>query len=147
MDTITSAAFTPVSPPALDLAAIALARRELTPRQLGRAGEDYAAEWLIRRGWRIIDRNWRSRYGELDLVALDANREIVFVEVKTRRSTDQGSPQAAVDGRKQSNLRRAAMEWLLADEHHVPHRGTRFDVVAILMTPSGPQVTHIPGAF
>ena len=146
MDT-TTAPFTPTSPPPLERAAVLLAHRGLTPRQLGSCGEAYAAEWLTLRGWRVIDRNWRSRYGELDLVALDTNREIVFIEVKTRRSTEQGPPQAAVDARKQSNLRRAAMQWLLAAEHDVPHRGTRFDVIAILVTPAGPQVTHIPGAF
>lgn len=131
----------------LDAAALDLARGRLSPRQLGDAGERYAALWLEEQGWRILDRNWRSRYGELDIVALDVHGEIVFVEVKTRRSSMQGSPQEAVDRRKQANLRRAAMEWLLDDSHYVPHRGTRFDVVAIRVTPSGPQTTLVPGAF
>lgn len=139
--------FAPVAAPPLERAALVLGRHGLTPRQLGAAGEDYAAEWLVGRGWRILSRNWRCRFGELDLVALDPNREIAFIEVKTRRSHAQGSPQEAVDRRKQTNLRRAAMDWLMADDHYVPHRGTRFDVIAIRMTPSGPEVTHIPGAF
>lgn len=151
MDTNTASSFapsfTPIAVPPLDRAALVLARHGLTAAQLGRAGEDYAAEWLISRNWQILDRNWRSRYGELDLVALDPNREIVFVEVKTRRTMHQGSPQEAVHAHKQANLRRAAMDWLLIDDHYVAHRGTRFDVIAIMMTPSGPQVTHIPGAF
>ncbi|WP_420837373.1 YraN family protein [Bifidobacterium avesanii] len=131
----------------IDAAALDLVRGRLTPRQLGRAGERYAALWLEEQGWRILDRNWRSRYGELDLIALDPRGEIVFVEVKTRRSSMQGSPQEAVDRRKQSALRRAAMEWLLDDAHYVPHQGTRFDVIAVRVASSGPQTTHIPGAF
>ena len=147
--------FTPTAAPSeqstppdpLAEAARLLSSRDLNAKQLGVAGEHYAALWLECQDWRILSRNWRSRYGELDIVALAPNGEIVFVEVKTRRSVAQGVPQAAVDRRKQGNLRRAAMEWLLDGSNDVSHYGTRFDVIAILVTGFGPQVTHIPGAF
>lgn len=119
----------------------------LTAKQLGRAGESYATQWLSQRDWRILDRNFRCRYGELDIVALAPNREIVFVEVKTRRSNAQGLPQEAVDSHKQANLRKAAMEWLLDESHYTAHRGTRFDVIAIRIAANKPILTHIPGAF
>lgn len=119
----------------------------LTPRQLGQAGEDYAAQWLARRGWRILERNFCCRYGEIDMVALDPSRDIAFVEVKTRRSNAQGLPQEAVDARKRANLRKAAMEWLLDESRYVAHRGTRFDVIAIRVSAGEPTIAHIPEAF
>lgn len=129
----------------------AVARRmhdgTLDPKTLGALGERYAAALLEERGWRILDRNWRSRYGELDIVAMTPESVIVFVEVKTRRSLRCGTPQEAVDQRKRAGLRRAGVQWLLRPEHRMPHHGVRFDVVSIVVRGGRPLVSHIPGAF
>ncbi|MBW3080112.1 YraN family protein [Bifidobacterium sp. 79T10] len=135
------------SVPDLDAAAGPFADGALPARALGAAGEDYAAAWLRSRGWTVIDRNWRSRYGEIDIVALAPERRIVFVEVKTRRTMRHGTPQEAVTPTKQANLRRAGVQWLLAPEHRVAHVGVRFDVVAVTVHDGRPCIHHIPGAF
>ncbi|WP_434734862.1 YraN family protein [Bifidobacterium sp.] len=119
----------------------------LAPAQFGLLGEEYAAAWLARRGWSPLSRNWHTRYGELDLVMLDPNRTIVFVEVKTRRTTRYGSPQEAVTVRKRLRLRRAGVQWLLDPRHRITHNGVRFDVISILLDASGPTVNYIPEAF
>ena len=119
----------------------------LNAKQLGAAGEAYAAGWLEHHGWRVLSRNWRTRYGELDIVALTPEDLIAFVEVKTRRSLRCGFPQEAVDMRKQANLRRAGVQWLLNPGHRIAHRGVRFDVVSIIVRGGRPLLHHIPGAF
>lgn len=131
---------------ALDRLAWHLQEDILTPAQLGRLGEDIASLWMQACNCTILGRNWHSRYGELDLIALDPDGEIVFVEVKTRRSTRFGLPQEAVTPHKQANLRRAAAQWLM--EHHTPHRGIRFDVISILAPlDQAPSIHHIREAF
>jgi putative endonuclease len=96
---------------------------------LGAQGEAMAAGWYEARGYQVIDRNWRCRNGEIDLV-LRHGRTTVFCEVKTRTSDAFGSPAEAVTRDKQLRLRRLASAWL---EAHPAQRGPiRFDVVAIL---------------
>lgn len=124
-----------------------LADPTLTPRELGSTGEEYAARWLESRGWTVMERNWRSRYGELDLVALSPERRLVFVEVKTRRTMRQGTPQEAVTAAKRTSLRRAGVQWLMEPEHRIAHTGVRFDVLAVSVHGSRPFVHHIPEAF
>lgn len=124
-----------------------MADPSLSTRSLGALGERYAAAWLARQGYRTLGRNWRTRYGELDLITLSPERAIVFVEVKTRRSTRYGTPQEAVTHSKQTHLRRAGVEWLVDPANHVPHTGVRFDVIAVTVTSTGPTVRHIKGAF
>ena len=105
----------------------------INSRELGRLGEDYACQWLRERNWRILARNWRSRFGELDIIALDPEAILVFVEVKTRRTGRFGSPEQAVGPRKQTHLRRAAVQWLISHDRDpsARHRGTRFDVISL----------------
>lgn len=96
---------------------------------LGRDGEDLAADWYRTHGFTVVDRNWRTTFGEIDLVAR-RDRTLVISEVKTRSRSDFGSPALAVGPAKQRRLRRLAAAWLR--DH--PHRGyldVRFDVVAI----------------
>ena len=131
----------------LDRLARTLRDGSLDAKALGAAGEDYAAAWLAHHGWRILSRNWRTRYGELDIVAVTPERIVVFVEVKTRRSTRCGIPQEAVDPRKQTSLRRAAVQWLLEPDHRLTHHGIRFDVISITLQGGEPLLDHIPGAF
>jgi putative endonuclease len=97
--------------------------------ELGRAGEERVAQWYVARGYRVVDRNWRCRIGELDLV-LARDRWAIFCEVKTRSSLDYGHPAEAVGWRKQQRLRQLAAEWIAT--HDVRPRGVRFDVAAVL---------------
>lgn len=109
-------------------------------RALGAHGEELAARWYIERGYRIIDRNWRCRAGEIDIVAV-RGRLVVVCEVKTRSSDAFGSPAAAVTAPKQSRLRRLAFAWL--DAHDARGRPLRFDVACVV----GRDVTVIESAF
>lgn len=127
--------------------AIALADPTITPKQFGALGEQYAVMWLEQQGWITLSRNWHTRYGELDIVMMTPERIIVFVEVKSRRNTHYGVPQEAVTRAKQTNLRRAACEWLIDQRNRIPHMAIRFDVVTIVMHMGSPVVHHIPGAF
>ena len=98
-------------------------------RDTGSQGEAAVAEWYREAGYDILDRNWRVRDGELDVIAR-RDRTIVFCEVKTRRSDAFGLPVEAVTVRKQQRLRLLAARWL--DAH--PHRGLaiRFDVASVV---------------
>lgn len=115
-------------------------------RQLGDRGERAAARFLRRQGYKILARKQRSRLGELDLVALDGET-IVFVEVKTRASTDAGQPAEAVTPAKQQKLTRLALGFLKA--HGLLDHSVRFDVVGLLWPPDQrrPTIEHFRGAF
>ncbi|AKV56047.1 hypothetical protein AB656_01325 [Bifidobacterium actinocoloniiforme DSM 22766] len=133
----------------------ALCAPSISPHRLGALGEDYVAYWLESMGWRVLDRNWSCRFGELDIVALDPERRLAIVEVKTRRSRAYGLPEEAVAASKRSHLRHAAILWL--DKHDddllCRHRGVRFDVAALSVGPSAAggsaqaRVRLIKGAF
>jgi putative endonuclease len=97
-------------------------------RVVGQLGEDAAAAWYTAAGYEILDRNWRVREGELDLVARDS-RAVVFCEVKTRRSDAFGLGAEAVTIRKQQRLRMLAGRWLAANHNSAP--GYRFDVASV----------------
>ncbi len=110
---------------------------------LGRSGEDRAAKHLAKLGYRVLERNYRTRQGEIDLIAVDRDT-IVFVEVKTRTNDAFGAPELAVDLRKQGRMVKAALGYLRQKKLH--QMSCRFDVVAI----SGgekPQVEIIRNAF
>ena len=110
---------------------------------VGRYGEDVAVRHALGLGWTLLDRNWRCRDGELDLVALDG-RELVAVEVKTRRSERFGPPSLAVTPEKLARLRRLTAQWLAA--HDVHPDSVRIDVLAIVVPPRGAaQVDHLVG--
>jgi putative endonuclease len=106
----------------------------------GRWGEDCAAAHYRRLGYQILDRNWRSSTGELDLV-VGLGQIVVFSEVKTRRTDRYGPAAAAVGVAKQRKIRQLAVEWL--DTHDVVRSGIRFDVVAI----TGVRIVLIESAF
>jgi len=121
-------------------------KRALPRKTLGRRGEEAAERFLRRRGCQILARGDRSGPGELDLVALDRGT-IVFVEVKTRRSSETGLPAEAVDQRKQRRLIRLAETFL--KRHRLFSMPARFDVIAVTW-PEGrrrPEIEHIPNAF
>ncbi|MDF2979429.1 MAG: protein yraN [Actinomycetospora sp.] len=118
-------------------------------RALGQRGEDIAAAFLADRGLAVLERNWRCREGELDLVAADGAR-LVVAEVKTRSGTGFGLPAEAVTARKAARIRRLAQRWLAA-RHAAAGDGfaeVRFDVLAVLLAEgSAPRVEHYEGAF
>jgi len=110
---------------------------------VGRYGEDVAERHLLAAGWRVLDRNWRCRDGELDLVGMDGD-ELVVVEVKTRRSAAYGSPAEAVTRLKGARVRRLAAQWLAA--HDVRAASVRVDVIAVVLPRSGAAVVdHLVG--
>jgi putative endonuclease len=102
---------------------------------LGDAGERLAERRLVGLGWTIIERKWRVRGGEIDLIALDGD-ELVFIEVKTRRGHPRGSAEEAVDGRKAARL--LALGELYIGEHpEYAECVWRVDVVAITLDSRG----------
>jgi putative transposase len=113
-------------------------------RQLGDHGEDLAAAALKQQGYKILERNYVTPLGEIDLVAWQG-KVLVVVEVKTRKSTRFGSPQEAVSATKQGRLRRLADYYLKAKR--LTGSPVRFDVVAVTMTENVPQVEIIQDAF
>ena len=120
-------------------------RRVSTTIELGSLGENIAVTYLIDAGLRVLDRNWRCREGELDVVAREGDA-LVFCEVKTRRGVGFGHPVEAVTPVKQRRLRTLAQRWLAAHDEHAPE--LRFDVVGVLVRPSRPAlVTHLRAAF
>ncbi|PWH06724.1 YraN family protein [Brachybacterium endophyticum] len=113
----------------------------LSTLELGAIGEDVVASRLAASGWQIIDRNVRSRAGEIDIVALDGPT-LVFVEVKTRRSLLTGVPQAAVTPQKVRRLRLLAGTYLM--DNAPRHRDVRIDVVAVhVLGAGGCEIEHL----
>lgn len=122
------------------------ARRADPRRALGATGEEAVASWYVAAGYRVLDRNWRCREGELDLVFARPGT-VVFCEVKTRRSTAYGSPAEAVTITKQRRIRTLAMRWL-SEHPEARARELRFDVAAVMAARgSAPVIDVIEGAF
>lgn len=111
---------------------------------LGKEGEKLAADFLKKSGYKIVEVNYRCPIGEIDIVARDKN-EVVFVEVKARKSSALGYPEEAVGVKKQKKMSQLA-NWYL-QEKKLKDSSARFDVVAVLMLPSGNDVRLIRNAF
>lgn len=110
---------------------------------LGRYGEDAAVRYLQASGLTVIQRNWRCRSGEIDIVALDRD-ELVICEVKSRTDDRCGGPLAAITPAKLQRLRGLAAQWLA--DHQLAVSGIRIDIVGIQLAPKGrPTVTHLVG--
>ena len=116
-------------------------------QRLGAAGEDAVAAWYERAGYQVLDRNWRCREGELDLVLVRAG-EVVFCEVKTRRSTAYGEPMEAVTPSRSSGVCACWRTRWLAEHPVGRSRDLRFDVASVL-APRGitPTIDVIEAAF
>ncbi|MDO5694080.1 MAG: YraN family protein [Aeriscardovia aeriphila] len=122
----------------------------VTQQCLGALGESLAARHLMHDGWKIIARNFRTRYGELDLIALEPHNQLVFIEVKTRRanrSAEFGYPEEAVTRTKQIHLRRAESVWLSTHPLTFFSPEVRNDVVSITVFPDRIALRHLRGAF
>jgi putative endonuclease len=111
----------------------------------GRLGERLARLRLILSGYRMVERNYRTRYGEIDIVARHGE-DLVFVEVKTKRSRDYGPPEEAVDEKKQRKIARMALMYL-AERGGVDSTPCRFDVVTVDLSGMLPRIRVIPNAF
>ena len=111
---------------------------------LGELGERIAARWLARKGWTIVAHRFRSGHRDLDLVARRGGN-VAFVEVKARRGTAFGDPVEAVGWRKRREMVRSAWVWI--DRCGRPDEAYQFDVIGVLMTPSGVWIRHVADAF
>jgi putative endonuclease len=118
-------------------------------RSLGFRGEEAAAQHLRRRGFEIVERNYRTRWGELDLVAFDGHT-LVFCEVKTRRLTRGGGrPFDSLHRRKRAQVRRMARQWLSARAGRTFAERLRFDAIGVTFDAGGALagLEHLEGAF
>ncbi len=121
------------------------ARKGDLNKGVGDRGEELAASFLEKHGLQVVERNFRCKGGEVDIVAREGNTT-VFVEVKTRRTLAYGVPQLALTPFKQRQVSKAALTWLL--KHRSPDAPARFDVVAILLESEFTySIEHIRDAF
>lgn len=113
--------------------------------ETGRIGEDMALEYLLQRGYKLLERNWRCRYKEVDLIMKGADG-LHIVEVRTRRAPTAVEPEQTVDRWKRRNLEAAANSYLRSAEITDP---VHFDIVSIVLDGSGRalRLSHIPDAF
>ena len=118
-------------------------------QDLGSAGEQLATEHLERLGYRILERNFRTRWGELDIVAFDG-RTLAFCEVKSRRAGGRaGSPLEAVSRAKQTQVRRMAGRWLVERRERPYADVLRFDAIGLTFDAANRLISleHVEGAF
>jgi len=113
-------------------------------KQYGQQGEDAVARFLRRKGYKIIQRNYRTPLGEIDIIARH-QKTLVFVEVKARRSSAYGDPKWALTATKQRKISMVALTYL--KQHGVTHTKARFDVVTVQHAEAVPRIEVIPNAF
>jgi putative endonuclease len=113
---------------------------------LGQWGEKRCEKFLRRKGFKTLARNFRCKTGELDLVVVDTDGSLVFVEVKTRANEDFSPSESAITSAKKTRMLRAARYFL--STHQIEDRPFRFDVVTIVLSDKGrPQIRHYENAF
>jgi putative endonuclease len=110
----------------------------------GELGERVAERWLTGRGWRVVERRFRSGHRDIDLI-VERDGLVAFVEVKARRGTVFGDPVEAVNWRKQKELGRSARVWLARNQR--PDTAYRFDVVGVLFDGKAVRIRHVEHAF
>jgi putative endonuclease len=117
-----------------------------TRTELGKWAEDQACRALARRGYAILERRYRSRRGEIDIIARDRG-VLVFIEVKSRRTLTCGSPASGVTAQKQQRLLRLAAQYL--QRHGLTNAPCRFDVVSVYCPSASepPRIDHLQSAF
>ncbi|MEO5589773.1 MAG: YraN family protein [Gemmatimonadaceae bacterium] len=117
-------------------------------QELGKRGELIAERWLEERGWRVVERRFRSGHRDIDLVMEQLGAEgrlVAFVEVKTRASDGYGGPLGAIHWRKRREMTRAAREWLAKKRREGD--SFRFDIVGVLYRGGVVEVVHVEDAF
>lgn len=121
---------------------------ELSPKELGRKGEEAAARYLILRGYEIIERNWNCRFGEADIIARDPDGVLCFIEVKTRRGVNAGLPEEAITREKQARYERIALCFLMDFDDWEDNDPVRFDAIGICVSaPHRALLRHHRGCF
>jgi putative endonuclease len=116
----------------------------IATQRLGLDGERVAEQWLRHRGWRLLQRRYRSGHRDIDLVA-ERFGTVAFVEVKTRRGARFGGPVEAVNWKKRLELTRSAFTWI--DRHGRSGEAYRFDIIAVLVDGERVRVRHVENAF
>ena len=111
--------------------------------EVGKLGEEVAAQYLMRKGYDIVERNWRNIHKEIDIIA-KKGKELVIVEVKARQSDEYGDPDMAVTRQKQSRLISAANAYIFQNNLDI---NTRFDIISIVFKDERPVIDHIQDAF
>ena len=119
--------------------------RLIKRKEIGRKGEQVAADFLERRGFTIRDRNFYTRWGELDIVAVEKTEIIHFVDVKTRTGLAYGTPGTAGTSVKQQRIRTAALHWLQQENTYFPQ--ISFDVVEIWVLGKTAKIRYLPNCF
>jgi putative endonuclease len=113
-------------------------------KEIGQRGENLAVDYLQKLGYVILERNYRCKLGEVDIIARD-NDILVFIEVRTRSSLDFGLPQESINRRKRHQLSKVALEFMNRKKFkNIP---ARFDVVAVSLEAGKEKVEHIRDAF
>jgi len=111
---------------------------------IGRKGEDIASQFLRKKGYKIIGRNYKTNLGEIDIIAKDADT-IVFIEVKTRADNSFAHPFESVHAKKRQKLKNLALLYMKKQKKEFP---ARFDVLSIVLKANGPhEIEHIKDAF
>ena len=115
-------------------------------KKLGAKGENIAARFLKRKGYRIVQRNYTCKLGEIDIIA-QHDSTLIFVEVRSKQTEKFGPPQYSVNSAKQRQISRAALYYI--KENKITGQTCRFDVVAVTFLPDSrkPEVEHIQNAF
>jgi putative endonuclease len=118
----------------------------MNTKELGQYGEEYAGRYLEGKGYKVLEKNFRNKLGEIDLIALDG-KVVCFIEVKTRKTRQYGAPFEAVHSTKQHKMVQMALCYLKFKFRTIDVL-SRFDVISIYKTPEGqPIVEHIVNAF
>jgi putative endonuclease len=118
--------------------------KDTTKIDTGNEGEKIAAAYLKKNGYRICETNFRCPLGEIDIIARDRS-ELVFIEVKTRKTRKMGYPEQAVGNRKQKKMSQLALVYL--QKKKLADTSARFDVMAITLLPDGNEIKLIKNAF
>lgn len=111
-------------------------------QEIGKWGENLACKYLEKNNYKIIERNFLCRQGEIDIIAEDKLKgEVVFIEVKTRSNLKYGNPSEAVNRTKQRHMKQVARYYIYKNQ--LSHRAIRFDVIEVYVQPSSCQINQI----
>jgi putative endonuclease len=121
-------------------------------REIGVLGESLAEKYLQQKDYIVVQKNFRTRFGEIDIIAISPDKKFLcFIEVKTRKQNLFGSPQEAVDERKARKILSVAEEFLSSyykvQELETKNLDVRFDVISVEITPDNVRIEHIENAF
>lgn len=120
--------------------------QKLKKKEIGKIGENIACDYLKQKEYKVIERNFRCRQGEIDIIAIDIlKEEIVFIEVKSRTSLEYGEPAEAVDRIKQKHIYQSARYYIYKNE--IKDIAIRLDIIEVYLYRNNNKVNHIKQAF